>query len=180
MSPLAYNLVHTVLWQGAWFAAVLGAGSGVFWLGPAALAPVLGLHLWRHHREPGCGLAAPAAILGLGLAADLLLVHLAGMRIAGGDGWSAWPQLWMAGLWVQLATALPASLAWLRGRPWLAVAAGAISGPLAYLGGERLGALALPDGWWPVAAIALVWAIALPLAVVIAGPRQPQSAPCPC
>ena len=108
MSPLAYNLVHAVLWQGAWFGAVLGAGHGLFWLGPVTLAPVLGLHLWRHRLAPGCGLATPAAILGLGLVADLLLVHLAGMRIAGHDGWSAWPQPWMAGLWVQLATALPA------------------------------------------------------------------------
>lgn len=180
MSPLAYNLLHAVLWQGARFAAVIGAGRGLLWAGPLALLPVIALHVWRHHREPGRGLTAPVAILAIGLLADLVLIHGAGMRIADGDGWSASPQPWMAGLWILLATGLTASLGWLRGRPWLAVPLGAASGPLAYLAGERLGAIALPEGWWPIVAIAAVWAATLPLAASLASRPRTRGTPCPC
>jgi hypothetical protein len=180
MSQLAYNLTHAVLWQIAWFAAVIGAGHGLLWLGPASLLPVLVLHAGRHRGEHDRSLAAPAAILVVGVVVDSILVQATGMRIAGPDGWSAWPQPWMIGLWVLLATALPASLAWLSGRPLLGAISGVIAGPLAYLGGVRLGALALPEGWWPVAAIALAWAVALPLAVLIADRIQIRREPCPC
>lgn len=42
---LLRNAVNLLLFQVAWFAAVLGAAGGMVWLGPLALIPVLGVHL---------------------------------------------------------------------------------------------------------------------------------------
>ncbi len=163
MPPLAYNLIHAALWQAAWFAAVLGAAHGLPWLGPAATVPVLALHAWRHRQDRDRGWTLPVAALGLGLIVDSLLGHLAGLRMARGDtAWTTWATPWMAVLWIQLATALTASLAWLPRRPALAAVLGAVCGPLAYYGGVRLGALSI-DGWPTLLAVSAVWAVALPL-----------------
>lgn len=179
MNALAYNLIHAALWQCAWFAAVIGAGIGLFWFGPASLAVVLALHVGRHGGLRRCTLLAPGAILVLGVVVDSALVQLTGMRLAGPHGWSAWPQPWMMGLWALLATALPASLSWLVGRPLLAALCGAVAGPLAYLAGESFDAITLPSGWWPVTAIALAWAVALPVATLIHQRIHLARTPCP-
>ncbi len=163
MPPLAYNLIHAVLWQAAWFAAVLGAAHGLPWLGPAATVPVLALHLWQHRCDRDRGWAMPLIALGLGLAIDSLLGQVAGLRMARGDGtWAAWATPWMGSLWILFATALGASLSWLRQRQALAAGLGAIAGPLAYYGGARLGALTI-DGWPTLVAIGVAWAVALPI-----------------
>jgi hypothetical protein len=70
----------------------------------------------------------------------------------------------MVALWMNLAATLRHSLSWLCGRPVLALVMGAVAGPLAYWGGARLGAVELgaPLGS-SLAAIAVEWALALPL-----------------
>lgn len=62
------------------------------------------------------------------------------------------------------------ALHWLAHRPALAVAVGAVGGPLAYLAGARLGAVTLrPTEAGALVAIALEWAVALPLLLFLAG-----------
>jgi tetrahydromethanopterin S-methyltransferase subunit D len=69
----------------------------------------------------------------------------------------------MVMLWVNLATTMNVSMAWLRGRYALGAVFGAIGGPLAYYSGAKLGAMTrLPEPGgllW----IGVAWAIALPL-----------------
>src|SRR5271168_1295168 len=45
--------------------------------------------------------------------------------------------LWILCLWAAFALTLMRSLAWLMRRPWLAVLAGALGGPLAYASAAR-------------------------------------------
>ena len=85
---------------------------------------------------------------------------------------SAWPNsfapFWMLSLWMAFATTLNHSLRWLMTRPLAAALAGAIGGPLAYLAGARLGALALVEPWFGLTLIAGLWALALgALAMVV-------------
>lgn len=160
MSPLTYAIVHGVLWQASWFAAVLGAARGHLWLGAAAALPVLALHAWRHRERPDAGLALPAIAVTLGALVDGLL-GLAGLAPVGG-----WPSPWMLALWAVFGTAFDASLGWLRGRLWLSVLFGAVGGTLAYWAGIRLGAIA-PVAWPVLAAVALGWAVAMPLLALL-------------
>ena len=45
MNDLTRKAINVVLFQAAWFAAVLGAAGGMFWLGPLAMIPTLAIHL---------------------------------------------------------------------------------------------------------------------------------------
>lgn len=156
MSPRTYSLLNAILLQAVWFAAVLGAARGWIWLGVIAAVPVLALHAWWHRRQSDAGLGLLAAALVLGAVVEGVL-YLAGLRPAGG-----WPSPWMLAQWAVFATALPAALAWLRGRPFLAAALGAVGAPFAYGAGMRLGAVA-PADWTVLAAVAVAWAIAMPV-----------------
>ena len=70
--------------------------------------------------------------------------------------------VWMVALWVAFAATLRHSLGWLRGRWLLGAVLGAIGGPLAYLSGQALGAVAL-HGEAGVLAVAVQFALATPL-----------------
>jgi hypothetical protein len=112
-------------------------------------------------------LAAAAAVMGY--AADSALVWF-GVLTFPPHAVFGWPStLWMAGLWVNLALTLDASMAWLRGRYALAAVAGAVSGPLAYAAGERLGAAVLgPSFGSAMLVVAVEWVVAMPLLLLVA------------
>jgi hypothetical protein len=161
--------LNFLAFQANWFACVLGAAKGLPWLGPLATA-LLGLEYLRVSRRRGRALALIATALGLGLLVDSLLTvtgRLLFPEITAGP----WPPLappWILALWVALATTLDSSMSWLRGRYWLAAGVGAVSGPFAYLAGERLGAVDLGA---PLAVtiglLAFAWAVSLPLLFLI-------------
>ena len=59
-------------------------------------------------------------------------------------GWSdALVPVWILALWCAFASTLNVSLVWLQGRYLMAILLGAIAGPIAYLGAERIGAVTL-------------------------------------
>jgi hypothetical protein len=64
----------------------------------------------------------------------------------------------MAALWANFAGTLHLCLNWMRGRYWVASALGVCGGPLAYYGGQRLGAMRLGDSLAiSLAVIAVEW-----------------------
>jgi hypothetical protein len=155
-----FNIVGT---QIGWFACALGAAQGRPWLGLVVVAVYLILHLlwspeWR--RE----LQFILTVGGLGMAIDSLS-KITGLLIYNGDmlniAWLA--PLWIGALWLQFASTLNVSLAWLQDNYLLAVVLGAIFGPLSYLGGARLGALGLPhDKTFTVVILAIIWGMVMP------------------
>ena len=158
-------IIHTVLWQAGGFAAVLGAAHGMDWAGPAALVPLVVLHAWVHRRMPAYDLRPLGIAAMLGFAVDAILGNAGLVSMLRGDGgWTAWPTPWMMGLWVALASGLSFGLRWMQGRWLIAVVFGAVGGAMAYIGGERLGALRFPAGTLPGAvAVGVAWGIAMPL-----------------
>ena len=70
---------------------------------------------------------------------------------------------WILAMWPLLATTLNVSLRWLKGRYLLAALFGAIGGPLAFLAGERLGAVVFPDTGLTMIVLAVGWATLFPL-----------------
>jgi hypothetical protein len=160
------------MFQGGWLACVLGAAHGSIWLGPAAGAALLAMHLALQpasRRGSEARLLLTAGLLGLGLDAGLQAAGV--IRYEGWPG-AAWaPPPWLPALWMLFASTLRHSLSWLRARLILASACGAALGPISYLAGARLGALAIGDHRaMSLIALATVWAFAMP--VLLAAARR--------
>jgi hypothetical protein len=156
------KIINFIVFQAAWFAAVLGAAHGMPWLGVIAVPLALALHLsmspdWR----PEFFLALTAAVAGFVF--DSVLVAAGAFSPVPYLFPAPLSSLWMVMLWVNLATTLNLSMGWLRGRYALAAVFGAIGGPMAYYSGAKLGAMTrLPDPGG-LLGIGIAWAIALPL-----------------
>ena len=74
------------------------------------------------------------------------------------NGWStSIVPVWILALWLAFALTINVSLRWLRGKYLIALAFGAIGGPLAYLGAQKMGAVTL--GNHSLIVLALGWAI---------------------
>lgn len=166
---------NLVGYQCVWFAAVIGAGRGLWW--PAVIVAALFalLHLALHPQTParraadfrlmavaiGCGL-----LLDGGLASSGLAVYAADDVVIPGIG----APLWIVSLWAAFSLTLRHSMTFLLHRPWVGLAFGVIGGPLAYLGAARgWQAIAFVEPrWMALVALAIGWGIAIPLLTTLA------------
>jgi len=173
-------LLNVVAFQAGWFTTVLGAANDLPWLGLVVVLAVAALHL-RSSRRPSVEARLLVAAMALGVLADSLLLA---------TGWIAYPNghwapglapYWIVTLWALFATTLNVSLRWLRGRYLLAALFGAVGGPLSYLAGARLGAMNFIETLPAVAALAIAWAVLMPLLMGLAarldGTRRAAAAP---
>jgi hypothetical protein len=168
--------VNILLFQAAWFACVLGAAKGYPWAGPVAVciaAIVRTAQSPYRGREAfllvSCGL--------LGFAADSALIGLGFFEPARGSFPVPWSPPWLVAMWVNFGATLNVSLAFLKNRPALSAALGALGGPMAYYAGVRLGAASIPEpAWAGLAAIGAAWGAALPLMAGLAT-RLSQASP---
>ena len=135
-------ILNFILFQITWFACVLGSAKGYPWLGVLLLACSL---LW-HFSEANYKLqeAKWCVIAGLiGATFDQILLSFNIIQYHN-NGWSPLiVPVWIIALWIAFAITLNVSLRWLRGRYIIALLFGAIGGPLAYLGAEKIGAVTL-------------------------------------
>jgi len=170
-------IANVILFNAGWFACILGAASGLSWLGPAAVAP-LALGWLAHHRfDPGIA-ALYALAFPVGYAFDHAALAAGALAFPERAALVAAVPLWMPAMWVNFATMLPLALRFLRGRPVIAAVFGLFGGPAAYYAGMNLGAVELP-GPLPrsLAIIAAEWAIATPLLVFLHARLQRAGSP---
>jgi hypothetical protein len=161
---VARTIYNAVAYQVAWLAVILGAGQGFAWGGALVAAAVVTLHLsLQRRRDLELKLLGAAAVVGA--LHELALMQLGSVDFAPGGWYASWPPYWMLGLWLAFATTFHHSLRWIMQRPVFAILAGAIGGPLAYLAGARLGALALSEH--ALAAIAVSFGVAMAVLVTI-------------
>lgn len=166
-------LADAVLQQFTWWWAVVLAARGEPALAAAGGAAALLAHLALRRRDRGRILRAAAGALAYGLASDSVL---AASGLVGFAGAGSVSPAWMAALWAVFAAGLTASLA--RVARWPAPGIGlaaAAAGPLAYRAGAALGAIALPGGLAALSAIAVQWAIGVPLIAWLARPTDEPS-----
>jgi hypothetical protein len=71
-------------------------------------------------------------------------------------------------MWALFATTINVSMAWLKNRWLLASSMGAIFGPLAFIAGERLGAVQFIDRPLALLALAVGWACLMPMLLWLA------------
>ena len=161
------NVLNFVGFQASWWALILGAANGLWFAGVGFALGWFLLHL----RLQGSAwpvdlkLAAAAVVMGGVLDSSLVLLGLLSFPAAAAVGPVTPP--WMLALWVAFAFTLGHSLSWLAGRYLLAMLAGAIFGPLAYVAGQSMGAVSLvvpPLSWL---AVGVIYAVATPALLML-------------
>ena len=124
MNDLTRKAVNVLLFQAAWFAAVLGAARGMPWLGPLVMIPTLAVHLaLQKNRQGEVKLLLAAGVLGF----------IFDTAVVAGGVFTPLQHLfprplsppWMICLWLNFAATLNISMVWLRGRYLLAALFGA-------------------------------------------------------
>jgi hypothetical protein len=152
-------------YQAAWFAAILGGARGLSWPGALGALLVLALTL-----APAPGRTRRAAFVIafalLGAAADCGLSSMGWIQFPAADCQIGALPCWMAALWLAFAPCMLLLARWLAPRPLLALALGALGGPLAYLGAQALGAAEISAAGW--AAVAAEYALLMLLGARVA------------
>jgi hypothetical protein len=157
--------LNFVCFQVGWFACALGAAHDWPPLGPLVVGVLLILQL-PLVPAPGKQACFVQAVALLGWLIDSGLAFGDVFSFPFGSGLLGLCPLWMAALWANFAGTLHLCLDWLRGRYWLASALGACGGPLAYYGGQRLGAMQLGSNTTiSLLVIAVEWALVTPALV---------------
>jgi hypothetical protein len=158
---------NVLAFQIGWLACVLGGAHDLPWVGTGIALVIVAWHLTRAAR-PKQELLLVLSAATIGALFDTLLVWLGWFTYSSGTLIAGTAPHWMVALWMLFATTLNLSLAWLKGHLFVAVLFGAIGGPLAYLGGEKLGALNFASPTAGLIALAIGWALLTPLLAMIA------------
>jgi hypothetical protein len=161
-------LLNIVIYQAIWLLCVLFGNFGVL-----LSLPLLVLHfVLSPTRAADAQLMVALVVTGFIIDGSLQAAGVLALR-----GWG-WPiPIWLAMIWLGLATLPHHSLWWMRSRLLVNILFGALGGPLAYWGGMRLGAASFPMTLeYSLLVLAVVWAVLWPLVMYFAvcgRPRQP-------
>jgi hypothetical protein len=162
-----HMLINFVAFQVGWFSSVLGAARDMPWLGPLVFAGVLLIHLRQARRpELEAGLVLACGIIGTWF--DSFLVATSWVGYPSGQISPFLAPYWIITMWMLFATTLNRSMGWLRGRAVLASVLGAIAGPASYIAGQKLGGIEFREPVFAIAALAVGWAIVMPLLMMLA------------
>jgi Protein of unknown function (DUF2878) len=158
---------NMVTYQFGWFMCVLCAIRDAAWAGVLIGAILISLQLASRLR-PGRETLVVFVVAAIGGLWETALVQAQLISYAPREPLAAIAPVWMFMLWALFASTLNVSMRWLHGRPWLAALFGALGGPAAYAGGERIGALTVVDPTLGYAAIAIGWALLTPALLAVA------------
>jgi len=161
------TLLNFAAFQVGWFACVLGAANGQPWVGLPVVGLAIALHLLLAER-PAREARLIVLAIAVGLVADSMLASSGWLRYASPVPATELAPYWILAMWALFATTLNVSMGWLKGKPGLAVLLGAVFGPLSYMAGRRLGALEFVDFQAGTLALAVTWALAMPLLMLAA------------
>lgn len=170
------TLLNFVAFQIGWFACVLSAANGLPLLGLLVVSLVIVLHVqFSECRSHELILVCLAVVMGLVF--DSLLVISGWLQYPSGVLLPGIAPYWILAMWALFATTLNVSMGWMKGKAFLASVLGAVFGPLSYMAGQRLGAIEFVNFQSAIIALALIWALVMPLLVTVAsrldGSRKP-------
>ena len=168
-------LVNFIGFQLGWFACVLGAAHGYPLLGPLLALPIVGFHLARQ-ADKRAEITLLLLTLLIGSVFDQGLMLLGLVRYSATIWQPEWLPIWMMTLWALFATTLNLSLRWLQPRPLVAALFGLVGGPLAYWAGARFGAIEWQQPISLLLALAIGWAVLMPLLGKLAATLRTRSA----
>jgi hypothetical protein len=155
------QLVNYGLYQIGWFACVLGGAWHRPWTGFLIAVILLGAHLTLSVER---SLDARLLVFATAVGALVEMGQIAAGTycFTSGTVMDALPPPWLLAMWAQFATTFRFSLRTVITRPIRAALFGAAGGPIAFLAGERLGAVTLlPPLTHGLLRLSISWAIAL-------------------
>jgi len=153
--------VNVVLYQAAWFACVALAAREQDGWAVASVVLAVGIHLLLSDK-PRADVTLVMLALAVGLVWDTLAIRFGWISYASPRPVAGFAPAWILALWALFASALREPLRWLHTRPWLAMAFGAIGGPLSYAAAARMGACLFDDPVTGLIALGLGWAVMTP------------------
>ena len=154
-------LINIVAFKIGWLACVIGGASEFAWLGALIALAIVALHIsLATYSATEFRFIALAGLIGL--AWDSLLASTGWLTYQSGMLFAGVAPYWIAAMWLLFATTLNVSLSWLKGRLVVAALMGAVSGPLAFYAGSKLGAVTFVDFSSAMIALAIGWAVILP------------------
>jgi hypothetical protein len=159
--------IYFVFGQIGWFACVLGAARGMAWIGILVAVVLIVLHLLRVAR-PLQEIKLIATVVVIGGAWENMLVAL-GLLAYPGMPVHGWAPAWLPALWGLFAAQANTTYQWLKKRRALAALLGAVAGPVSFHAGSALGAVNFLKPLPALAALAVGWAVLLPLLMLLAG-----------
>jgi len=160
-------LVNFAVFQIAWFSSVLGAAQQMPWIGPVAVLVAVAVHLRAAHKPFEEILLVLSCAL-IGASFDSILVAAGWVTYEAGLFSAHFAPYWIITMWMLFATTLNVSMRWLRGKPKLAAVFGFYGGPASYIAGQALGGIILSEPVAALSALAIGWAIMMPLLMRLA------------
>jgi hypothetical protein len=144
----------------------LSAAHGVEWIGVVLAALLLGAHLKRVERS-GEELKLLLTVMLIGGTWESALTDFGLLEYPGSQSVHGVAPYWLFALWGLFAAQFNTTYKWLKTRVAVAALLGAIAGPLSFRAGAALGALRFAKPGPAVVALALGWAVLLPLVTVL-------------
>ena len=161
------TLINFIIFQVGWFSCVMSAAYGSPWIGLVIVCGIVFAHLMSaQHPSHEIQLLALAVVLGLIF--DSLLVSSGWLRYPSGMVVPGIAPYWILAMWALFSTTLNLSMGWLKSSLLLASVMGAVFGPLSYLAGQRLGAIELVNFGSSMIALAVIWAVVMPILIYAA------------
>lgn len=168
MSGCLVNLLFNfAVFQIGWFACVLGAATNMSLLGSTIAVLLIAIHLSRV-ADLRAELYLIAVAITLGFLWESLLLSQQWLAYAGSSAGSIFAPYWLVVMWALFAITINVSMAWMKNRWLLAVVMGAIFGPMAFIAGEKLGAVEFLDNQRALIALSCGWALLMPLILWLA------------
>ena len=166
------KVLNAAFFQTVWWACVASAGRG--WELPAvSYGTALACIHFFYTQHPLQDLKLAASVVLMGIVVDSTLQYFSVIEF---HGWALGPlsPFWLWLLWAWFAMTLNSSLAFMKSTPWVVSAlAGLLLGPINYYAGAAMGAASFDSSFPHLVAIGLMWAIALPTMVFMAGNTSP-------
>jgi hypothetical protein len=164
---LAINFIG---FQIGWFACVIGAAKGQPLLAVICAFLIVAIHLYRNRSYAELLIIVVAMLIGF--VWESLLVASGWLSYINTAGSERFAPVWLVAMWAVFATTINLSMAWLKGHWFLAATMGAVFGPLAFVAGEKLGAVEFVSQPMALIALALGWALLMPLLLRLADQFQ--------
>ena len=154
-------LVNFLGFQLGWFACVLGAANDNELLGMIIALGIVIYHVVSQADSTN-ELKLVFAAVAIGLFWETGVLNLNILHYPSHHEASFWAPQWLIMMWALFATTINLSMGWLKGRWFLAVLMGAIFGPLAFIAGEKLGAVVFLDSSLSMITLAIGWGLLMP------------------
>ncbi|MBJ7380795.1 MAG: DUF2878 domain-containing protein [Polynucleobacter sp.] len=164
---LQKKILNFIFFQVGWFACILGAAHDQVMVAVSITALCIIFHLFICNKPYAELIVLIKAVL-LGLFIDTALIRFSWIEFHAQGLLPSISPIWMWMLWAIFASTLNSSMSWLQGRLFLALALGAIAGPLCYEAGVQLGAAQWVSRTNGLIYLAVAWGLSMPFLLVSA------------